>query len=89
MHTLLKLEHKLVVITKKNEVNKQFRKYYSELVKKIRGLKSSDPKTYWKIKNDSNSERHEASLRISSQTTRPNMEKKTQKVTCMTMKMHC
>ena len=50
----------------KKEVNKQFRKYHSDLVKKIRGLKSSDPKTYWKTINGSNPERHEASPRISS-----------------------
>ena len=30
----------------KKEVNKQFRKYHSDFVKKIRGLKNSDPKTY-------------------------------------------
>ena len=30
-------------------------------------MKSSDPKTYWKIINGSNSKRHEASLRISSE----------------------
>ena len=35
----------------KKEVNKQFRKYHSDLVKKIRVLKGSDPKTYWKIIN--------------------------------------
>ena len=33
----------------KKEVNKQFRKYHSDLVQKIRVLKSSVPKTYWKI----------------------------------------
>ena len=50
MHTPLKFEHKLVVNIKK-DVNKQFRKYHSDLVKKIRVLKGSDPKTYWKIIN--------------------------------------
>ena len=51
----------------KKEVNKQFRKYHSDLVKKIRVLKSSDPKTYWKIINGTNSEKHDASKRISSE----------------------
>ena len=51
----------------KKEVNKQFRKYHSDLVQKIRVLKSSDPKTYWKIINGTNSEKHDASKRISSE----------------------
>ena len=51
----------------KKEVNKQFRKYHSDLVKKIRVLKRSDPKTYWKIINGTNSEKQDASKRISSE----------------------
>ena len=51
----------------KKEVNKQFRKYHSDLVKKIRVLKSSDPKTYWKIINGTSSENHDTSKRISSE----------------------
>ena len=51
----------------KKEVNKQFRKYHSDLVQKIRVLKSSDPKTYWKIINGTNSEKQDASKRISSE----------------------
>ena len=51
----------------KKEVNKQFWKYHSDLVKKIWVLKSSDPKTYWKIINGTNSKKHNASKRISSE----------------------
>ena len=51
----------------KKEVNKQFRKYHSDFVMKIRVLKSGDPKTYWKIINGTNSEKHDASKRISSE----------------------
>ena len=46
--------------------SKQFRKY-SDLVKKIRVLKSSDPKTCWKIISGTISEKHDASKRISSE----------------------
>ena len=51
----------------KKEVNKQFRIYHSALVKRIRVLKSSDPKTYWTIINGTSSEKHDASKRISSE----------------------
>ena len=38
----------------KKEINKQFKKYQSNLNHKLRNLKSKDPKMYWKIINGSN-----------------------------------
>ena len=71
-HMRLKIAHTTEIRAQtsreyKKEVNKQFRKYHSDFVMKIRVLKSGDPKTYWKIINGTNSEKHDASKRISSE----------------------
>ena len=53
--------------TYKKEVKRQFQKYQADLARKIRGLKSSDPKAYWKIVNGTKSEKEDTNSRISCQ----------------------
>ena len=49
----------------KKVMNLKFRNYQADFIKKLRNLKNSDPRNYWKILNGTSSEKHETSSRIS------------------------
>ena len=62
-------------ISYKKQLRMSFRKYQSNFIKKIRNLKSTDPKIFWKIINGSTQERKEVHANISCKTFQEHFQK--------------